>query len=163
LSSSAPTWGSGRREGCILLFRIILQDLFPLPIDILSVPTDGMSYERRKSSELEAVGEDVCYWHEDFGVVFVGGFVETEVLCEDARDVVFFCGIVEDAGGEDREVGGVECICIVCNFRVRGRWMRTLSLDGDIHIMGAMIHITSTRPPTTLAAAQKGVISGEPM
>lgn len=30
-------------------------------------------------------------------------------------------------------------------------------------MIGAMIHITSISPPTTFAAAQNGVISGDPM
>jgi hypothetical protein len=32
-----------------------------------------------------------------------------------------------------------------------------------IHIMGAMIHMTITRPPMMFNAAQKGTTSGEPM
>jgi hypothetical protein len=30
-------------------------------------------------------------------------------------------------------------------------------------MIGAMIHITIINPPTTLAAAQNGVMSGDPM
>ena len=32
-----------------------------------------------------------------------------------------------------------------------------------LHMIGAMIHITRINPPTTLAAAQNGVMRGDPM
>lgn len=41
--------------------------------------------------------------------------------------------------------------------------MKVASVVGDKHSTGAIIHITIIRPAMTFAAAQKGVIKGDPI
>lgn len=92
--------------------------------------------------------------------MFVGFFVKSIVSVQDFADRIGFARVVEYSRRKDRHIRRVQGVGVVCAFDEHAKRWNHGQYPQRI---GAMIHITISKPPKIFIAAQKGTASGDPM